>query len=117
MAVKLYRRPSMMKTIRSMVALAAVVTLASSVGFAQSGGEATYKAKCMGCHGATGLADSSVGKALKVKPVTDPSVAKFSEADMIGAVKNGMGKMSAYKDKLTDAEIKDSVSYFRTFIK
>jgi mono/diheme cytochrome c family protein len=107
----------MMKAIRSKVALAAIVTLASSVGFAQSGGEATYKAKCLGCHGAAGLAETSVGKALKVKPVTDPTVSKMPESDMIGAVKNGMGKMQAYKDKLTDAEIKDSVSYFRTFIK
>jgi mono/diheme cytochrome c family protein len=107
----------MMKMIRSKVALAAVITLASSVGFAQSGGEATYKAKCLGCHGAAGLADSSVGKALKVKPVTDPAVAKMPESDMNAAVKNGMGKMQAYKDKLTDPEIKDAVSYFRTFIK
>ena len=60
----------MMKSIRSKVALAALVTLASSVGFAQSGGEATYKAKCQGCHGAAGLAETSVGKALKVKPAS-----------------------------------------------
>ena len=27
------------------------------------------------------------------------------------------GKMQAYKDKLTDAQIKDAVEYFRTFTK
>ena len=107
----------MTKMIRSQVVLAVAVSLASAVCFAQSGGEATYKSKCLGCHGAAGLAETSVGKALKVKPVTDATVSKMPEADMIGAVKNGMGKMQAYKDKLTDAEIKDAVSYFRTFIK
>ena len=36
---------------------------------------------------------------------------------MIAAVTNGSGKMQAYKDKLSDAEIKDAVDYFRTFAK
>ncbi len=36
---------------------------------------------------------------------------------MIGAVRDGMGKMQPYKDKLTDAQIKDVVVYFRTFLK
>ena len=54
---------------------------------------------------------------MKVKPVTDPDVLKMSEKEMIEATKNGMGKMQAYKDSLTGAEIKDSVDYFRSFIK
>jgi mono/diheme cytochrome c family protein len=36
---------------------------------------------------------------------------------MVDAVRNGMGKMQAYKDKLTDDQIKDAVTYFRTFLK
>jgi mono/diheme cytochrome c family protein len=54
---------------------------------------------------------------MKVKPATDPEVTKLSEAQMIDAVHNGMGKMQAYNDKLTDAQIKDAVEYFRTFTK
>jgi cytochrome c6 len=103
--------------IRFVVTLAAVLFLAGAVGFAQSAGEATYKAKCMMCHGAKGMADSPAGKAMKVKPITDPEVKALSEAKMIAAVENGMGKMQGYKGKLTDAEIKDAVSYFRTFAK
>jgi len=53
---------------------------------------------------------------MKVKPGTDPAV-KMSEEQMIDAVRRGMGKMQAYKDKLSDAQIKDSVTYFRTFVK
>jgi mono/diheme cytochrome c family protein len=41
----------------------------------------------------------------------------MNEAQMIDAVHNGMGKMQAYKDKLTEAQIKDAVEYFRTFAK
>ena len=106
----------MSKNIRSQVAMAAILSLAGIAGFAQSG-EATYKAKCQMCHGAAGLADSGAGKAMKVKPVTDPDVKKMSEADMIKATENGMGKMTAFKGKLSDAEIKGAVDYFRSFIK
>ena len=106
----------MRKSIRSQVALAAILSVSGMISFAQSG-EATYKAKCQMCHGATGMADSGAGKAMKVKPVTDADVKKMSEAQMIEAVKNGMGKMQPYKDKLTDAQVKDVVGYFRTFLK
>jgi mono/diheme cytochrome c family protein len=102
---------------RNLVAAISVLLLAGTVSFAQSAGEATYKAKCQMCHGEKGLADSGAGKAMKVKPATDPDVKKLSEAQMIDAVHDGSGKMQAYKDKLTDAQIKDAVEYFRTFAK
>lgn len=102
---------------RNGVAAIVVMLLAGTVSFAQSSGEATYKAKCQMCHGEKGLADSGAGKALKVKPATDPDVKKMSEAQMIDAVRNGSGKMQAYKDKLSDEQIKDVVGYFHTFTK
>jgi mono/diheme cytochrome c family protein len=108
---------SMTKRIRPFVTLAAMLSLAGAVGFAQSSGEALYKAKCAMCHGATGQADSGAGKSMKVKPASDPDVKKMTEAQMIDAVSNGMGKMQPYKGKLTDAQIKDAVAYFRTFVK
>ena len=107
----------MRKYFRNTVAATAVLLVAGSMSFAQSSGEAVYKAKCQMCHGEKGLADSGAGKAMKVKPATDPDVKKLSEAQMIGAVHDGMGKMQPYKDKLTDAQIKDAVDYFRTFVK
>jgi len=107
----------MKKSVRSKAVLAVVLCLAGTVGFAESSGEATYKAKCLTCHGATGLANSGVGKMMKVKPATDPAVMKLTEAEMIAAVTNGAGKMQAYKSSLTGAQIKDAVGYFRTFMK
>lgn len=106
----------MIKTLRYQVLLAAAVTLAGAVSFAQSPGEATYKAKCQNCHGAAGMAETTLGKALKVKPVTDPAVKKFTFPEMIAATRDGMGKMQPFKGKLTEAQIKDAVTYFSKFI-
>jgi mono/diheme cytochrome c family protein len=100
--------------------LAGLILLAASTiapALAQSAGADTYKVKCQMCHGAKGLADTPAGKSLKVKPVTDPEVQKFTEAQMVEATRNGMGKMQPYKGKLTDAQINDAVTYFRTFLK
>ena len=87
------------------------------MGFAQSSGEVTYKDKCQICHGATGAADTAPAKILGVKPVTDPSVMKMDFAEMLGIARNGRNKMQAFKDKLTDAEIRGAVNYFRTFMR
>ena len=103
--------------IRNVGAALVAVMLTGSMGFAQSSSEALYKAKCQMCHGEKGMADSAAGKSMKVKPVTDADVKKMTEAQMVEAVENGMGKMQAYKGKLTDAQIKDVVGYFRTFVK
>jgi mono/diheme cytochrome c family protein len=103
----------MTKTIRLQMVLVGTVILAGAVGLAQSGGEATFKAKCAMCHGATGAADSSMAKMLKVKPVSDPEIKKLTADQMFASVKNGKGKMQPFKDKLTDAQIKDAVAYYR----
>ena len=107
----------MNSTLRSNTLLAAVAALGCAMGFSQSSGEAIYKQKCLSCHGPDGMANSGVGKIMKVKPVSDPDVKKFTEAEMIDLTRNGMGKMQPYKDELSGAQIKASVDYFRTFIK
>jgi mono/diheme cytochrome c family protein len=107
----------MNNTTRSTVVLAAVAALACAMGFAQSSGEAIYKQKCLSCHGPDGMANSGVGRVMKVKPVSDPEVRKFTEAEMIDLTRNGIGKMQPYKDELNSTKIKASVDYFRTFIK
>ena len=107
----------MSKTIRMSSALAAIILLSGAVGFAQTSGEATYKAKCQSCHGAQGMPNPGIAKAMGVKPASDPSVKSLSEAQMITDTTNGKGKMPAFKGKLSDAEIKASVDYFSTLAK
>jgi mono/diheme cytochrome c family protein len=98
--------------IRSQVALAVVMLVAGAVCFAQSGGEATYKAKCQSCHGSAGTPSPGIAKMMGVKPVSDPEIKKLTVDQMIAVVKNGKGKMKPVAG-LTDAQIKDSVIYYR----
>lgn len=107
----------MSKTIRFALALVAVVSMSGAASFAQSSGEAIYKAKCQSCHGAEGTPNPGIAKMMGVKPVSDPSVKSLSEAQMITDTANGKGKMPAFKGKITDAQIKDSVDYFRSLAK
>jgi mono/diheme cytochrome c family protein len=107
----------MKNSLRCSVVLAVVFSFACAAGFAQSSGEAVYKEKCLTCHGPSGLASSGFGQIMKVKPVTDPEVKKLTEAEMIEMVRNGRGKMQAYKGELTDAQIRGSVDHFRAFLK
>ena len=100
----------MSKTIRSMAVLAATVCLAGAMGFAESG-EAIYKANCQSCHGSTGTPSAGIAKMMGVKPAAEY---KTSEKEQIEAVKNGKGKMKAFAGKLSDEQIKDAVTYFRT---
>jgi cytochrome c6 len=103
----------MTKTIRSMVVLAAVCA-ASSLSFAQSSGEAVYKANCQSCHGTSGTPSPGIAKMMGVKPASDPDIKKLTADQEFASIKNGKGKMKPFAGKLTDAQIKDVVTYFRS---
>lgn len=100
----------MMKRLRTQVVLALVVSMAGAVGFAESG-EAIYKANCQSCHGSTGTPNPGMAKMMGVKPASEY---KTAEKEQIESVKNGKGKMKPFSGKLSDAQIKDAVTYFRT---
>ena len=102
----------MRNSIRSKVVLALVVSLASAVGFAQSG-DATYAAKCKTCHGATGTPAPAMAKMMGIKAASDPAMKALSVAEMSAAVKNGKGKMHPIAG-LSDEQVKDVVTYFRS---
>jgi cytochrome c6 len=106
----------MSKPIRFLFALALAIALAGSFSFAQSG-EAVYKAKCQSCHGAAGVPNPGLAKMMGVKPITAAAVKQTSEAQMIKATEDGTGKMQPFKGKISDAEIKASVEYFRSLAK
>jgi mono/diheme cytochrome c family protein len=99
----------MTKTIRSMVVLAAICA-AGSLGFAESG-EAIYKANCQSCHGSTGTPNPGMAKMMGIKAAAEY---KSTDKEQFDSVKNGKGKMKPFAGKLTDAQIKDAVSYLRS---
>lgn len=99
---------------------AAMILLAASIAapaIAQSAGADTYKTKCAMCHGADGTASGTMGKMYKIPSFKDPAVVKSTDAELMTITKDGKGKMPSYNGKLTDAQIKEVVSYIRTLQK
>jgi cytochrome c6 len=78
---------------------------------------ATYKAKCVTCHGADGKGDTPAGKSTKVRSFADPEVVKASDDDLAGIIEKGKGKMPGYGKSLKPDEIKDMVAYIRSLAK
>ena len=77
---------------------------------------------CTKCHGADGKGQTKAGRKLNVRDYTDPKVqAEMKDEEMIKATadgildKAGKEKMKAYKDELSEAEIKELVAYIRKF--
>jgi mono/diheme cytochrome c family protein len=107
-------------TMTRRIGTAAVILLAAFLAgptLAQAPGADTYKAKCAMCHGPDGLASTPTAKNFKVLSFKAPEMLKASDAQLIASTKSGKGKMPAYTGKLTDAQIKDVISYIRTLQK
>lgn len=103
----------MTKMFRSQMVLALAVSLAGTVSFAQSAGEAVYKSKCASCHGATGTPNPGMAKAMGIKAANSPEMKALTVAQASAAVKNGKGKMKPVAG-LSDAQVKDSAVYFHS---
>lgn len=101
-----------MNILRKSAILALTISLAGAMSFAQSG-EATYKAKCQMCHGATGTPSPGMAKAMGIKPVSDPSMKKLTVEEIAATVKNGKGKMKPISG-LTDPQVKAVAEYFKS---
>ena len=72
-----------------------------------------YQMKCVACHGADGVGNTTVGKALKITDFHDPDVQKMSDADLTTIIAMGKNKMPAYAKTLKPEEIKGLVAYVR----
>lgn len=83
--------------------------------------KANWEKHCAKCHGADGKGQTTMGKKLKVKDYTVAAEQKkFTDEEGIKLTKEGKKEgdktlMKAYKDELSDQEIKDLVAYVRKF--
>jgi mono/diheme cytochrome c family protein len=85
---------------------------------AQGDAASLFKAKCAACHGPDGSGNVPMGKQLGAKDLRSDDVQKQTDAQLNASITDGMGKkMPAYKDKLTDAQIKDLVTFIRELAK
>jgi cytochrome c6 len=99
-----------MKRIALAVATLALVTTARA-----EDGKALFAAKCAACHGQDGKGQTKMGEKLGVKDLTTTSL---SEADVEKTIETGKPpKMTAYKGKLSDAEIKAVAQFIKGGLK
>lgn len=101
-----------------MMAVAFVVGMA---GAARADGKEMYGKKCAGCHGKEGKADTSMGKKLSMKDLSDPAVQKAStDAQWEKIILEGYkadGKTVMPATKVTPEEAKELVKVCRSFKK
>jgi cytochrome c6 len=83
----------------------------------QGGGEALYKSKCAGCHGADGKGQTAMGKANGIRDLGSADVQAQSDDAIAGIISGGKGKMPAYGKSLKADQVKDLVTYIRTLKK
>jgi mono/diheme cytochrome c family protein len=75
---------------------------------------ATYKQKCVACHGADGKGDTPTGKALGVHSFASAETSKMSDQELADVIEKGKGKMPKYGSSMKPEEIKAMVAYIRT---
>jgi cytochrome c6 len=98
---------------KNILAALVVAVLSSPAALAQDAG-ATFQAKCAVCHGKDGKGQNPMGQKLGVK---DLSVTKLSAAEIEKTVAEGKGKMTGFKGKMSDAEIKALAAWVKAGIK
>ena len=105
-----------MKTSTGIVALALIATALITRG---SDAATNWSEKCTKCHGDDGRGNTKMGKKLGIADLSDPQVqAKFTDADVVKAVKEGIkgkdGKLAMKPiEGLSDEEIKALVTVVR----
>ena len=100
-----------MKTIISVIV--AIVCASSSAAFGADAGT-LWAQNCASCHGKDGSGNTTMGKKLGLKDYTKSQ--SFSDAEAANVIKNGKGKMKAYK-QFFDADVKALVAYVRSLKK
>ena len=95
-----------MKKLVAGISLAALMT-AGTMAFAA--GADDYKAKCVMCHGADGKGQMAAKMGSK-----DLAGTSLSEADIVKTITDGKGKMTGFKGKLSDDQIKAVAAYVKT---
>lgn len=73
---------------------------------------ATFKAKCVMCHGADGKG-TAIGQKMGVHDFTSADVQKMSDEELTEVISKGKNKMPSYAGKLQESDIKGLVAYVR----
>lgn len=90
--------------------------------FAFADGAELYNKSCASCHGKDGTGNTTMGKKNGAKDYTTAEGQKWSDADGVKAILEGVKdgdktKMKPYTGKVTEEEAKALVTYIRSFKK
>jgi cytochrome c6 len=89
----------------------------STPALAQGEGAALFKSKCAGCHSPDGSGSGPAGKAMHLRDLGSAAVQKQTDVELTAVITNGKGSMPGYKGKLTEAQVKQLVSFIRSLAK
>jgi mono/diheme cytochrome c family protein len=76
-----------------------------------------FKSKCAACHGADGKADTTMGKALKIRDLGSQPVQSQPDAQLTEIVTKGKNKMPPFGEKLSNEQVTELVAYVRGLAK
>ena len=99
---------------RKILIFATIIIASAGIGLAADAA-ANWNQLCASCHGKDGSGNTTMGKKLGLKDYSKQQ--GFSDAEATNIIKNGKGKMKAYKGKLSDADVKALVAYVRSLKK
>ncbi|HEX7152334.1 MAG TPA: cytochrome c [Thermoanaerobaculia bacterium] len=95
-----------------------LILFTSLAALGNEAGANLYKGKaCITCHGADGSGNTPTGKSLKAGDLRSDTVQKQTDEQLEATIANGKGKMPSYKSAMNAAQIKDVVTYLRSFAK
>jgi mono/diheme cytochrome c family protein len=95
------------------LAAIALMSILSVPALPEGTAEQVYKTKCATCHGVDGAGTTPAGKATKARGFCTDEVKKEIDEEWTAIIVKGKNKMPAYDKKLSEAEIKELVTYIR----
>ena len=109
----------MKRNLSALLVLLGIIAFSASTGYSAEP-PANWGKHCTICHGKDGKGQTKAGQKAGVKDLTDAKVqGSFTDDQAFKSIKDGMEengkqKMKAFKDKLSDDDIKQLVAFVRT---
>lgn len=92
--------------------VSSLVVLLSAASARADGTAAIYEKKCATCHGLDGKGRTRMGEKLGIKELAAAAPGgTVLAADVEKVIRDGKGRMPGFKEKLSDAEMKDLAAY------